>query len=103
LMLDYKFINDNLKWILDYTYRLGFIINNPYCWLPVCVLWWSKYNNNCIEVIEWKTLIEKWIKRRDTNKVYLEKCKKCTYKWLCSGVWKEYKKLYWNKWINSIK
>lgn len=102
LMLDYDTVNKELTWILDYAYGLWFIINNPYCGLPVCVMWWDKYNWNCIEIVEGKNLIENWIKREDNNKEYLEECNNCVYKWLCAWVWKKYKELYWNKWINTI-
>jgi|SaaInlLV_10m_DNA_4_1040232.scaffolds.fasta_scaffold01862_4 MoaA/NifB/PqqE/SkfB family radical SAM enzyme len=102
LMLDYDFINKYLTWILDYAYKLWFILNNPYCWLPVCVLWWDKYNNNCIEVNEWKALIDSWSKRNDTNKEYIKECESCSYYWLCWWIWSEYINLYWNKWIKSI-
>lgn len=102
LMLDYEFVNINLTGILDYVEQLWFIVNNPYCGLPVCVMWWDKYNKNCVEVVEGKNLIENWKTRNDNNKVYLDKCSECMYKWLCAWVWTEYKDLYWDKWINPI-
>lgn len=102
LMLDYETINKKLTWILDYASNLWFVVNNPYCWLPVCVMWWNDYNRNCIEVIEWKELIEKWLKREDTSKVYLKECEKCIYKWLCLWIWREYIEVYWEKWIKRI-
>ncbi len=103
LMLDYDFVSKNLAWILDYAYNLWFILNNPYCWLPICVLWWDKYSKNCIEVIEGKEIIDNNKLRFDNNKIYLEECQSCIYKWLCGWVWKKYVDLYWNKWINTIK
>nr|MDD3720127.1 radical SAM protein [Candidatus Gracilibacteria bacterium] len=102
LMLDYETINKELTGILDYTYNLGLIVNNPYCGLPVCIMGWNYYNKNCIEVNEGKDLIEKGIKRDDNNKEYIKECEKCIYKGLCGGVWKEYINLYGNKGISFI-
>lgn len=102
LMLDYDTINKELIWILDYAYSLWFIVNNPYCWLPICIMWWNKYSKNCVEIIEWKDFIDKWKLRKDNNKTYIEKCNKCIYYWLCWWIWKEYVNKYWDKWINFI-
>jgi len=99
LMLDYETINKELTWILDYAYNLWFIVNNPYCWLPICVMWWKKHSKNCVEVIEWKQYIEKWNFRKDNNKIYINKCKKCIYYWLCWWIWKEYIEKYGDKGI----
>lgn len=102
LMLDYEFINKNLTWIIDYAYSLWFILNNPYCWLPICVLEWRKYSKNCVEIIEWKSIIDSWKSKEDNNKIYIKECNKCIYEWLCGWIWKEYVELYWNKWISCI-
>ncbi|NUJ97298.1 radical SAM protein [Candidatus Gracilibacteria bacterium] len=102
LMLDYETINKDLFGILDYVYNLGFVVNNPYCGLPICIMGWDKYNVNCIEVIENKMLIDSGIIKKDNNKIYIKECEKCIYKGLCNGIWKEYKELYGSKGINCI-
>ncbi len=102
MMLDYETINSELSGILGYAHNLGFVVNNPYCWLPICVMWWSKYNKNCIEVIEWKDFLEYWVERADNNKKYIDKCDGCIYKFLCWWVWNEYIDLYWGIGINKI-
>ena len=80
-----------------------FTVNNPYCWLPICVLWWDKYNKNCVEIIENKELLEKNIRKNDNNKSYVKKCDNCIYKYLCNWVWNEYIQKYGDKWIKPIK
>ncbi|MDD3646542.1 MAG: radical SAM protein [Candidatus Gracilibacteria bacterium] len=103
LMLDYEIINKELTGILDYAYSLGFVVNNPYCGLPVCIMGRDKYSKNCIEIIEGKSIINSGKRREDNNKIYIEECNKCIYKGLCSGIWKEYVELYGSKGINCIK
>ncbi len=102
LMLDYDTINKELIWILDYAYILWFIVNNPYCGLPICIMWWDKYSKNCVEVIEWKEFIDRWKIRKENNKVYIEECNKCIYYWLCWWIWREYIKKYWDRGIKFI-
>lgn len=102
LFLDYEIINIELTWILDYANKLWLIVNNPYCWLPVCIMRWDKYNNNCVEIIEWKNFIDKWLERKDNNKIYIKKCNNCIYKWLCWWIWKEYIEIFWDSWIKEI-
>ncbi len=102
LMLDYEIINLELTWILGYANNLWFILNNPYYWLPICIMWWDKYNKNCIEVVENKILMDSWSIKKDKNKSYVQKCETCIYKWLCWWIWNEYIELYGSKWINCI-
>lgn len=102
LMLNYETVNNDLAGILDYAFSLWFILNNPYCWLPVCVLNWRDYTAHCIEIAEAKPFLEHKKIRKESNKVYLEECNGCVFKWLCWGVWKEYKELFGSRWIKSI-
>lgn len=103
LMLDYDTINKKLWSILDYAFGLWFIVNNPYCGLPICVMQWHKYIENCTEASEWKELANIWRNRNDNNKTYIEECEKCVYKWLCGWIWNEYIERFNNKWIISIE
>lgn len=77
--LDYDEVNKTLHGILRYAHSLGLVVNNPYCGLPICVLGWDEYTENCIEIVEGTMLSDSGAARFDTNKVYVEACSNCRY------------------------
>ncbi|OQB09494.1 MAG: Cyclic pyranopterin monophosphate synthase 1 [Candidatus Omnitrophica bacterium ADurb.Bin205] len=99
LVPDYKVIGPYVKKALLIGNRLGLVINNPYCGLPVCVGGWYNYPQNCVEYCEGL------VGKRDNNvdKIKAPFCGKCSFNAFCNGVWKEYAEIHGFSGLSPLK
>ncbi|MDD4981697.1 MAG: radical SAM protein [Candidatus Omnitrophota bacterium] len=99
LVPDYKVIGPYVERALLIGNKLGLVINNPYCGLPMCVGGWYNYPQGCVEYCE--GLIGRGGKNED--KIKASFCGKCSFNNFCNGVWKEYAKIHGFSGLRPLK
>jgi MoaA/NifB/PqqE/SkfB family radical SAM enzyme len=92
----YKHLDPYVKSALGIGEKLGIIINNPYCGLPLCIGEWWQHLDRCVEFSENYIKIKQNItsKNNRSDKVKSETCLLCDLEKFCNGVWREYAQLY---------
>jgi MoaA/NifB/PqqE/SkfB family radical SAM enzyme len=110
LVPSYQIIHPFIKKALSLAEKIGIIVNNPYCGLPLCVGNWWKYLDRNVEFCE--HYLEKINKNTKNLKMYYfsprekiktEKCLICDFTDFCNGVWIEYVKIHSFSGIKPIK
>jgi len=94
----YPEIADRVREALAEADRVGLLVNNPYCGLPIC-MGWERHVDRCAEASEagarragGRRAPLGLINRGDKD--YVPACAGCADRPRCGGVWKEYLRLY---------